>query len=53
MVTRAMKVRTRAESILNICDGLLGDVNDEASYIGGEAGAEPAQDGGSASPVAD
>ena len=26
MVTRAMKVRTRAESILNIYDDLLGDV---------------------------
>ena len=42
MVTRAMKVRTRAESILNICYDLLGDVSDEASHIGGETGAEPA-----------
>ena len=47
MVTRALKVRTRAESILNICDDLLGDVSDEASHVGGEAGVEPAQDGGS------
>ena len=53
LVKGAMKVRTRAESILNICDDLLGDVSDEASHIGGEAGAEPAQDGGSASPMAD
>ena len=42
MVKRAMKVRNRAESILNICDDLLGDVSDEASHIGGAAGAEPA-----------
>ena len=34
MVTRAMKVRTRAKSILNVCDDLLGDVYDEASHIG-------------------
>ena len=41
MVKRAMKVRNRAESILNICDDLLWDVSDEAFYIGGEAGVEP------------
>ena len=48
-----MKARTRAESILNICDDLLGDLSDKASNVGGETKAEPAQDGGSASPVAD
>ena len=54
MVKRARKVRVRAESILNICDDLLGDENDdEASYIGGEVGDEPAQSGGSTSPTAD
>ena len=53
MVKGAMKVRTRAESILDICDDLLGDLSDEASHIEGEAGAKPAQDGGSASPAAD
>ncbi|XP_071900909.1 uncharacterized protein [Coffea arabica] len=46
MVKGAMKVRNRAESILNICDDLLRDLSDEASNIGDEAGAEPAQDGG-------
>ena len=34
-----MKMRTRAESILNICDDLLEDLSDEASNTGGEAGA--------------
>ena len=34
MVKRARKVRNRAESILNICDDLLGEVSDEASHIG-------------------
>ena len=42
MVKRARKVRNRAESILNICDDLLGEVSDEASYIGGEIRDEPA-----------
>ena len=53
MVKGAMKVRNRVESILNICDDLFGDLSDEASHIEGKAGAEPAQDGGSASPAAD
>ena len=43
MWLRARKVRIRAESILNICDDLLGEVSDEASYIGGEIRDEPAQ----------
>ena len=53
MVKGAMKVRNRVESILNICNDLLGDVYDEASHIGGEAGAEPAQTEGSASLAVD
>ena len=53
LVRGTMKVRTRAELILNICGDLLGDLSDEASNIGDEARAEPVQDGRSASPVAD
>ena len=53
MVKGAMKVRNRAALILNICDDLLGDSSDEASHIGGETGAEPTQDGVSASPTTD
>ena len=48
-----MKVRSRVESILNVYGDLLGDLSDEASNIGDDAGAEPAQDGRSASPVVD
>ena len=46
-----MKVRTRVESIPNICGDLLGDLSNKTSNVGGEAGAEPAQDGRSASPA--
>ena len=53
MVTRTMKVRTRAESILNVCDDLLGEASDGTSHIGDSTGAEPAEVGGSASPAAD
>ena len=48
-----MKVRTRAESILNVCGDLLGDLSDETSNIGDDARVEPAQDRRSASPAAD
>ena len=53
MITRARKVRTRAESILNVCDELLGEASDEASYIEGGVRDEPAQFGRSASPTMD
>ena len=51
LVTGNMKVRTRAKSIMNICGDLLENLSDEASNIGDEAGAEPSQDGRSASPA--
>nr|XP_027085491.1 uncharacterized protein LOC113707384 [Coffea arabica] len=53
MVKRARKVRVRAESILNLCNDLLEEESDEASYIGGGVGGEPAQFGRSTSPTAD
>nr|XP_027086575.1 serologically defined colon cancer antigen 8 homolog [Coffea arabica] len=53
MIKRAMNVRNRVESILNICDDLLLDVSDETFYIGGEVGVELAQAERSASPAAD
>ncbi|XP_027152186.1 uncharacterized protein LOC113752265 [Coffea eugenioides] len=40
-----MKVRTRAEYILNVCDDLLGEASDETSHIGDGMGAEPAEQG--------
>ena len=45
-IKRAMKVRNRTESILNICDDLLGEVSDETSHNGDDIVAEPAQSGG-------
>ena len=53
MVTRTMKVRTRAESILNVCDDLLGEASDEASYMDIGSEDEPTESGGSASPATD
>ena len=52
MVKRARKARVRSESILNICDDLLGKESDEASCIEGEVGGVPARYGGSTSPTA-
>ena len=46
MWLRARKVRIRAKSIQNICGDLLGEVSDEASYIGGEIRDKPASLGG-------
>ena len=46
-------MRSRAESILNVCGDLFEDLSDETSNIGDDVGAEPAQDGRSASPAVD
>mgnify|MGYP004721282857 CR=1 FL=1 len=47
------KVRIRAKSILSICDDLLEEESNGASWVGGEVGGEPVQSGGSPSPMTD